>query len=320
MDGLRGLAALGVMLFHYLYFFPVTYALGTKNQLAFWGQFGVQLFFMISGFVIFMVVSQKPDAIAFGLKRLIRLYPTFWFCCLFTIVITFFMGGTPFSIGQILINLTMLAGFFKIPYIDGSYWSLIPELIFYFSIFVFLLFKQQKNIYYWGLGFLFLSVIGRFFLPKELIFILNLKWLPFFWIGINLFLLTKNKNNYLSFVNIILSLISIVVIFQNLYLLLATSLCLLVLIAATNGWLKFLSTRPLVFLGAISFPLYLLHQVIGLHLIKAFSVAGMDVRISIAITMAVIIIFAYLVHIIIEQPSIELGKKINRKVFLKKTF
>jgi peptidoglycan/LPS O-acetylase OafA/YrhL len=311
MDALRGLASLAVVLFHYLYFFPRIHGVGDVVPLAFWGQFGVQFFFMISGFVIFMSAYNHPNAIAFGIKRFIRLYPTFWVCCLLTVVAIALFGGAIPPVAQILINGTMLAGALATPYIDGAYWSLIPELIFYFHIFLFLLFKQQKNLYYWGTGFLIAAVVSMLFLPKEVIFILNLKWFPLFWIGINAFLLTKKTYGYLPVAHIVASLIAIALIFHDASILLASCLLLLVLIASTRGLLKFLSSPPLILLGAISFPVYLLHQVIGLHIIRAFSTMGISTSVSIAITTGIILGLAYLVHIAIEKPAISISRKIN---------
>ncbi len=78
LDSLRGIAALSVMVLHYLNDSRGAYGLDN----AYWqfgqGNFGVQLFFMISGFVILQTLDRRSRVLDFAVARFIRLYPTFW--------------------------------------------------------------------------------------------------------------------------------------------------------------------------------------------------------------------------------------------------
>ena len=67
LDALRGLAALGVVAYHYL------------DQPAYYGLLGVELFFIISGFVILMTLERVPSLLQFAIGRAARLYPAYWF-------------------------------------------------------------------------------------------------------------------------------------------------------------------------------------------------------------------------------------------------
>src|SRR4030095_2287642 len=79
LDALRGLAALAVMIFHYTghYGKNVGHVDRPLLELAL-GNYGVQLFFMISGFVIFMTIEKTRTAMDFVVTRFSRLYPAYW--------------------------------------------------------------------------------------------------------------------------------------------------------------------------------------------------------------------------------------------------
>lgn len=77
---LRALAAISVVLFHIIDT-AFTYALDTHELkfLAGWGAFGVDLFFVISGFVMFhSQIQHRTTPGVFFKKRLIRVVPIYW--------------------------------------------------------------------------------------------------------------------------------------------------------------------------------------------------------------------------------------------------
>ncbi|EQA0783120.1 acyltransferase [Escherichia coli] len=85
---LRGLAALSVVLFHYRFWLSPLYGdLTIPNKYLSWGSAGVDLFFVISGFIMMHITSRKPSgiksAIFFSVERLTRISPTY-FIALFT--------------------------------------------------------------------------------------------------------------------------------------------------------------------------------------------------------------------------------------------
>lgn len=85
LDALRGIAALSVMLFHYTAYYRKLFNTPFSENVDFkYGFYGVSLFFMISGFVIFMTIKKCNTASEFAFKRFTRLYPTFWVCVIIT--------------------------------------------------------------------------------------------------------------------------------------------------------------------------------------------------------------------------------------------
>ena len=137
LDGLRGAAAMAVVLSHYTslsIWWPIVEAHGVRPPLRLnLGEFGVELFFMISGFVIPLSMTGKTPG-QFFRSRFIRLYPTFWICLLFSTVIhAIFLRDV--TVGKFLANLTMIPRQFLGPSacIEGSYWTLECELFFYLA-------------------------------------------------------------------------------------------------------------------------------------------------------------------------------------------
>ncbi len=137
LDGLRGLAACAVMLAHFSAppVFPPTFKV--TSLMAFWstyGQFGVEVFFMISGFVIPLSLKGKSLR-TFIVARFVRLYPIFWVCIGFSCLVRGLLlpDQQTFSMARILANATMIPNQFMgiDSYIEGSYWTLEMELYFY---------------------------------------------------------------------------------------------------------------------------------------------------------------------------------------------
>ena len=95
------------------------------------GRYGVDLFFVISGFVIFMTLNRSANIRAFAVSRFARLYPVFWTAVGIAVAARALDGKLRMSSGDILANLTMVPELFGAPFVDGVYWTLFYELIFY---------------------------------------------------------------------------------------------------------------------------------------------------------------------------------------------
>ena len=144
IDLLRFLAALAVVFFHYAYrgpaggFSSMPYPL--LAPVAEYGFLGVELFFMISGFVVLMTAAASGRLRDFCISRVVRLYPAFWTCCTITFVATVALAVPPnVTFVQYVVNLTMVADLFRVPLLEGAYWSLLVEIRFYALVAVLLI-------------------------------------------------------------------------------------------------------------------------------------------------------------------------------------
>ncbi|GAA0827695.1 acyltransferase family protein [Streptosporangium amethystogenes subsp. fukuiense] len=141
IDALRIAAAVSVAIYHYVF---SGYAGGAirigfpaGSELARFGYLGVDMFFLISGFVVLLSAwNRRPGA--FLVSRIVRLYPAFWVAVTITalVSVTLSMGRYPVTLVQYLANLTMFNSLPDIPNIDVVYWTLWAEIRFYALVFV----------------------------------------------------------------------------------------------------------------------------------------------------------------------------------------
>lgn len=121
LDLVRLGAALMVALYHFAWFHPLHDQALPAFQVADGGWVGVQIFFVISGFVIAFSASRK-DARSFIASRASRLYPAAWICASISAVIVW--PSAPDYLRSLLL--------FPIgPWVNGVYWTLAVEIAFY---------------------------------------------------------------------------------------------------------------------------------------------------------------------------------------------
>jgi peptidoglycan/LPS O-acetylase OafA/YrhL len=136
LDLLRLLAALAVVAFHLGYAGPRRDLMETGfAEIAPWAKYGflgVDLFFLISGFVIAASAHGRTWQ-QFAAARTLRLYPAYLFCMTATALALLLLAGPSLqpSAAKWLANLTMIAPALGHPFMDGAYWSIVVEIVFY---------------------------------------------------------------------------------------------------------------------------------------------------------------------------------------------
>lgn len=137
LDLLRLVAALAVVFFHY--FFRGAAADGYLDAgyplvapFAIYGYLGVNLFFLISGFVIAWSAEDRPWQ-TFAVARFARLYPGFLVCMAISWIVLAAAAhpAIPFSVKQFIANIVIFSPALGEPFVDGVYWSIVLEIIFY---------------------------------------------------------------------------------------------------------------------------------------------------------------------------------------------
>ncbi len=329
LDSLRGLAALLVVFFHFTMLRPeasIGFKLGTT---------GVDLFFIISGFVIYMSLSHIKSSKEFIINRFSRLFPTYWVCVTFTFVlitIISYYRNTPssqVSLSSYLANLTMFQYYFGITDIDGPYWTMIIEMLFYIGILFLFRFNLLKYLNVIGIVLCITSATLSYFNIAVInIFISKnipiLAYIPLFFAGISFYKIhAHTQNRWQHYLLLMLFFTCQVVLFKNVNrsimfinqteyaIMLVIYFSLFILFV--NNKLKFVINKPLLFFGKISFALYLIHQYISIEILIPYFTIKHQLHFWVAafITLSVIISIATLITYYIEIP---VGKFLKAKL------
>src|SRR5712691_8537939 len=199
IDVLRGLAAMCVVLSHYSTHCVTLFRqapLGFDLQ-TIYGFYAVQLFFVISGFVISLTLERSNSWRDFAFSRLSRLYPAYWAAVTLMVAVELLVFGKTLWIGGYVANLTMLQEFIGFANLDNVFWSLTVELAFYAvmgAIFARGLLPRIEVVAaiwlalacLWSLVDQYLGIEVPAFLPRFLI----LRHVPFFVAGIAFYRIT----------------------------------------------------------------------------------------------------------------------------------
>lgn len=342
LDALRFFAALSVMVFHLSFYSWASKESAVGHMLnqaaAFpaatpftsWGWVGVEIFFVISGFVI-ANSANNVSPFAFVKSRVLRLYPAVWICAFITLAAWLLVGGKTMRHlgGEMLRSLTLwIFG----PWIDGVYWSLAVELVFYAIILTLLLLGRFDKlvraawallavsaIYLTALIFspaLFHSSLGRqivtysevlphrygaFFALGIWIWLFSMKAVkPSDWIGIGLAVavgaleIVCRAHNVATYeVQPGLAVSDIV---PEVVWLVAVALIFIVALRPERFAPKTKAGQDVFkYMGQMTYPLYLTHSVVGAFLIRAMVGAGVNAWAALATAIVTMLCVAYIV-------------------------
>ncbi len=284
LDCLRGIAALMVLFFH------LTMGREEANVGFKLGTTGVDLFFIISGFVISMSIHAVAKGIDFVVNRISRLYPTYWASITFTFFLITIYGlykNEPIRWGDYFGNLTMFQYYLGIQNLDEPYWTMIVEMNFY--IFILILFQLNILRFILPIGIcitLFVGISANFFWTDLVRTIFKaiplLEFFPLFFSGMIFYQWRSQPKKNISFIFILLLCLITQIFLYNIAGRSASFISheeyagvllifFILFFLFVHNKLRFIVNRPLLFLGKISFALYLIHQYLLLgHILPMF--------------------------------------------------
>jgi peptidoglycan/LPS O-acetylase OafA/YrhL len=312
LDALRGLAALAVVAFHYTTFYQQEQ--GHLQPLGFGfpaGNYGVHLFFLISGFVIFMTLERTRTAMDFIVSRVSRLFPAYWVAIAITAIIVYTLGLPKQKIpwADVAANVSMLQEILGFEHLDGSYWTLQVELLFYAQMLFWFMLGQLKRIHWIIALWLAMTVTYALTEQRHMHFsytlreLLILRHIPFFALGILFYRVHTRPGEWrLNLAMIVLSLLAIGIAYAPVFLAAGAVCCAIFALFVTHR-LRWLRTAPFVFFGGISYSLYLLHQVIGFALIYRLEAAGVPSLAAVALTVIAVLALATALTYSVERPA-----------------
>ncbi|MFE7608076.1 acyltransferase family protein [Streptomyces celluloflavus] len=327
LDGLRLLAALMVVFYHYVALArPWGHATDTifptAHRAAQYGWLGVEVFFLISGFVICMSVWGRTLG-EFAVSRVSRLFPAYWAGILLTVAVVKTWPEVTSIRGwnAVITSLTMLQGGNNTPNVDPVHWTLFVELKFYLIVAVVVLFgvTYRNCLILCGVWTAAAALAPVLKTPLLTAFAMP-QYAPFFIAGIAFYLMRRHRPNAVLWAIVILQLL---LAQRYIPYRLATSVgkaaaealptwpARVVIITAfalvgaiALGACDRIRWKWLTTAGALTYPLYLIHLNIGMTLIHHFR-NRIPAPVLVASVTALMLLTAWLIHRLIERP---LGK------------
>lgn len=327
LDVVRGVSALCIVLYHYTTRYienPITDNEAKVDwALTFpWGCAAVSTFFILSGFLTAKYLFSGDDnlnfksAIQFIRNRIIRLYPAFVVAMFTTMLFLYFGFGVNIPLKRVLCNLTMLPALFSQPAIDGVYWTLQIELFFYMGIAVLMLLNNVKTIkimlLLWVITPLLYCVDNSIIhTVSNIIFISD--YISTFVAGISIYLIVKRQNVKYALLLLLISFVSQIILSDMAHIIFFLMTIFLIYYATKFDFNKGSNTytfRLLKWVGDISYPLYLIHQMVGFTILytiqKTFMITSEWI---IIVPVMLSIAYAYFVHRYIEYHTQRFVKK-----------
>jgi peptidoglycan/LPS O-acetylase OafA/YrhL len=323
LDTLRGIAALSVCLFHFTgSVLPKLIVPQTKNLFA-WGWLGVEIFFVISGFIIpYVLLKSRYTLKNFGNfigKRFVRICPPSWIVIVLTVLQYFIIDHfihskhnwmATLSLPQVLHSLAYTIPFTKYEWVNSIFWTLAVEFQFYLLLGLVFTFMYKNTI-----NFLICAAIlcSLYYLPfsEQLQFF---KYSTLFSMGGAVVLKYESRMSQPVFF-LTLAGLAIIGYFQIGLDTVLFGLCTALIIAFVKTENKLGS-----FLGKISYSLYLTHilagsslETVGIRLLKPDT--DLNRLLILVFCLAGTIAFAYIFWKFVEVYFINLANKI----FAKKT-
>jgi peptidoglycan/LPS O-acetylase OafA/YrhL len=344
-DGLRGLAAMAVVLRHFYpqhgLFPPYPASTPTPLFILFHqGYLRVQVFFVLSGFVIAYSLRSAyvtPSYMArFAFRRSLRLDPPYWIALAIVIssiclprLVLHKNPAMPFTISGVLAHMFYLQDLVGMPNMLGLSWTLCLELQFYLCFAVMLGISQRIADTKIPLISKPTMALALVFLPLFLVSLLvRIDWLAWpvpgvfvpywceFFAGVLCCwcLLGAISGWWFGVFAITITLALCKAWQPTLVTVLATA-CLILFAGRRNKMSSWLNVAPIQYLGRISYSLYLMHgAVAGFFLILVFKLipdAGRFALLWMPIAILISLCAAHLMYVCVERPSLELSRRLK---------
>ncbi|MFB7502378.1 acyltransferase family protein [Streptomyces broussonetiae] len=333
LDGLRLVAALMVCLYHYAgrggpvsasWHGSPSHIFPTLSRAAVYGNFGVQFFFVISGFVICMS-SWGRTLGDFFRSRVARLYPAYWVALVLVTGASLALPAVVHAVrlDEFLVNLTMLQQPMGATRVLGVCWTLWVELRFYvlFALLVVLRGVTYRRTVLFACVWTLAAVLCHSSRNALLDQVIMPEYAPFFIGGLALYLIHRFGSDLLTWGIVAMSWLlaqreATVGLWgphphRNPYVvILIVTVAFAAVAVVALGWTRWASWRWLVTAGALTYPFYLVHEHLGWFVIRALHRGlGLGPWPTLAVTVLGMLVLAWLIHRFVEKP---LGPRLKR--------
>ncbi|MFD3698827.1 acyltransferase family protein [Streptomyces sp. NPDC058646] len=324
LDGVRILAAAGVVFYHFVVLEsgwgqPTEDVFPAARPFALYGWLGVEVFFLVSGFVICMSAWGRTLG-DFTVSRISRLFPAYWAGVVFTALVLFTWPevGRLKELSDVVVNLSMLQGGVGVPDVDEAYWTLFVELKFYvlFAVVVVRGVNYRNCVLFCGIWTL-AGVVAPGVDNLTLSFFAVPSYSPYFIAGIAFYLMRRFGPN-----GVLWGIVGLQFLLAQHYVHgrmisslgrgitertpawpahVIIAIGFLVMGAIALGALDRVQWSWLPHAGALTYPFYLIHMMAGLTLIHGFRNDVAPVPLVLGVT-AFMLVLAWGIHRFVERP------------------
>jgi peptidoglycan/LPS O-acetylase OafA/YrhL len=314
VEALRALASVSVALFHFCSQLSSTGA----HLIANYGWLGVDVFFVISGFVIPLSLYGRGyglrDFPSFLLRRLVRLEPAYLVSIVVVVFLWYassvapgFQGQAPtYSLPQLASHLFYLVPLTSYPWLSPIYWTLAYEFVFYITVGLTFSYLIERSAAVTVV--LALCVLGLSFSVYNTV---DVRIIEFLIGALSMRLMLSTSREFHIGALLVVSLLLIFFIGG-----IATGIAVLLAVCAILLLRSVEFGRGVMFLGSISYSLYLIHVPIGgrvVNLAKRFGEGPLYEFVIVALALSASLLAAMLLHRFIEAPSMVASRKIGMK-------
>ena len=331
LDGLRLIAALMVAAYHYGgRGGEVTQAWGTSAKAQFptlhswfaYGCLGVQVFFVISGFVICMSGWGRPLR-SFFASRASRLLPSYW-AAIVIVTLVFALPVVAYktvSPSDTLVNLTMMQQPLGADRVLGVCWTLWAEVRFYalFALCVVMPGATRQRVIMFCAVWTLAAALTQAANEPLLDLVLMPEYAPFFIGGIGLYLVHRDRHDAYAWGIVIVSwLIGQHQAVRGLWhapnpdffsyrtsfgIVLVVTFGFVAVAVIALGWLNWANWRWLTVAGALTYPFYLVHEHLGWVAIEAYhQKLDIPAYATLPLTVLSMLTLAWLLNRFVEDP------------------
>jgi len=320
IDILRFLAAGWVALMHFNQ--PVPAINNWYRNFVSLGYLGVPVFFVISGYCVYLAAEHSKGAKDFIIRRFFRIFPPYWFSILIVglaVVLSIILLGhndvtiLPKTMTAVLETVALLVvPLTKIQVINWVYWTLVFEVFFYLIIWISLLFSRRLR----SVWLIIISVLPLAMPIHEYWFFFFIKHWPEFCVGLIVYRVLHHPKTEI-WQNAALLLLTIWGLFTiPLLAYIPATTIIIVLLIVVNHYCPLKETR-LSQWGDYSYSIYLIHIPIGVFIlgcVKQIKFVQTHLLVNLSwdlILLAVIVVLSRVMYLFIESPAISMGKKIT---------
>lgn len=333
ITGLRAYAALGVFLIHSGGFGLRQFSIYT-NRIVDFGKYGVIVFFVVSAFTISMSIEREKSFsfLKYIIKRFFRVAPLYYIA----LIVAFLFGGNSYYSEQFKVNTDIFTLLFHVTFFNwisikhqnnliGVEWSVPIEFLYYLVIpYLLLLFRNKKG------SVLVVLIIAAITSSISYLFYHQsafsdeafhwsiVKYFFSFIFGIFVYLIFSSSDffekfeypNLLIVSTLVGLLVYIILGFQypDMFATLIVGLLILICKKKTRISSLLFENRVIIYLGEISYSIYLVHMLLFHHAAKKIELFSNPYIVLIAT-----LFISTLTYYFVEKPFISLGKKIFKE-------